>query len=109
MANEAKGKYSELANIRSSSPKPEAPPVRRESEVIAVPKPAAEMNKQSGIQLPIKAKPVGKRRDLAFRQKAVLLKIDSVDKAEKRLKDMQTDNDFSELMQVLLDDWLALS
>jgi hypothetical protein len=107
VANEAKGKYSELATIRNSSPKPDAPPARREREVIAVPKPAIEMTTPGGIQLPIKTKPVGKRRDAAYRQKAVLLKTESVAKAERRLVEMQTDNDFSELMQALLDEWLA--
>lgn len=106
MANEPDRKYSGLAELRKPAPKPEAKTAPRVEEAILIPAPARELSGAGGLSLPEKAKPVGKRRNTAFRQKAVLLKEESIAAAEKRLQEMQSGNDFSELMQALLDQWL---
>jgi hypothetical protein len=60
------------------------------------------------ILLPEKAPPPqGKRSMPGWRQKAVLLKEDSVDLAIDRLKLRRDRTDFSDLMQALLEAWLA--
>jgi hypothetical protein len=57
--------------------------------------------------LPEKApKPPGKRSDPAWKQFSLLLKKDSQEEALIRLKKHHKGNDFSDLMQALLDQWL---
>src|SRR5262249_24384807 len=58
------------------------------------------------IVLPSK-KPTGKRSNPDFRGRSVLLKKTSQREAEKRLRDQHPGTDFSDLMQALLDKWLA--
>ena len=48
----------------------------------------------------------GKRSTAGVRQKSVLLREDSIDRATRRLKEMGGQHDFSDLMQALLDRWL---
>jgi hypothetical protein len=52
------------------------------------------------------APPQGKRSTPGWRQKAVLLKEESVDQALERLKRRSDRTDFSDLMQALLEAWL---
>jgi|GEM_PF-6716497 len=49
----------------------------------------------------------GKRSSADYRQKSVLLKVVSIDQAEQLLRKNHKGTDFSELMQALLDKWLA--
>lgn len=58
------------------------------------------------IVLPSK-KPTGKRSNPDFRGRTVLLKKTSQRDAEKLLRDKHPGTDFSDLMQALLDKWLA--
>ncbi len=57
------------------------------------------------VLTPKEKKPTGKRSDPSFKQKAVLLRISSVEEAEENLKRKYNGRDFSELMQALLDQW----
>jgi hypothetical protein len=60
------------------------------------------------ITLPPKPEPPkGKRSREGWRQKQVLLNAASVDHANARLRNRGDKTDFSDLMQALLDAWLA--
>jgi hypothetical protein len=60
------------------------------------------------IALPMKPEaPRGKRSREGWRQKQVLLNSESVERATIRLKRRPDKTDFSDLMQFLLDAWLA--
>ena len=56
-----------------------------------------------------KQEKVGKYRDPNFHHYGVYLRKDSHKRANRRLEDMESGKDFSELMQELLDQWLASS
>jgi hypothetical protein len=59
------------------------------------------------VLLPVKAPiPSGKRSTPGWKQKSVLLKEESVDRANELLKRRGDRTDFSDLMQALLDAWL---
>lgn len=63
---------------------------------------------QNHIALPMKPEPPrGKRSTAGWKQKAVLLKEGSIDAANVRLKARGDRTDFSDLMQALLEAWLA--
>jgi hypothetical protein len=60
------------------------------------------------IALPLKPEPPrGKRSTAGWKQKAVLLKEESVQRANDRLKRRNDRTDFSDLMQTLLENWLS--
>jgi len=59
----------------------------------------------ANILTPKERKLTGKRSDPDFKQKAVLLRISSVEEAEETLKRKYNGRDFSELVQILLDQW----
>jgi hypothetical protein len=60
------------------------------------------------MALPMKPEPPrGKRSTVGWKQKAVLLKEASIDEANTRLKRRGDRTDFSDLMQALLEAWLA--
>lgn len=48
----------------------------------------------------------GKRSMAEYKQRSVLLRIDSWKKANRKLEDTEDGRDFSDLMQDLLDAWL---
>jgi hypothetical protein len=50
---------------------------------------------------------LGKRSTPGWKQKAVLLKEESINHAQERLRRRGDKTDFSDLMQALLDAWLA--
>jgi len=56
---------------------------------------------------PKERKLTGKRSDPDWKQRSVLLKNESFDDARDILKRKYNGRDFSELMQALLDQWLA--
>jgi hypothetical protein len=59
------------------------------------------------IALPMKPEaPRGKRSTAGWKQKAVLLKEESIARAVERLKRRNDRTDFSDLMQALLEAWL---
>jgi hypothetical protein len=59
------------------------------------------------IALPMKPEPPkGKRSSAGWRQKAVLLREESILRATERLKRRNDRTDFSDLMQALLEAWL---
>jgi len=59
------------------------------------------------IALPLKPEPPrGKRSTAGWKQKAVLLKEESVRQAMDRLKQRNDRTDFSDLVQALLEAWL---
>ena len=59
------------------------------------------------VALPLKPEPPrGKRSTAGWKQKAVLLKEESVARASERLKKRNDRTDFSDLMQALLEAWL---
>jgi hypothetical protein len=59
------------------------------------------------IALPLKPEPPkGKRSTAGWRQKAVLLKEESILRATERLRRRNDRTDFSDLMQALLEAWL---
>jgi hypothetical protein len=61
------------------------------------------------IALPLKPEPPrGKRSTAGWKQKAVLLKIESVQRATERLRRRNDRTDFSDLMQALLEAWLGM-
>ena len=61
----------------------------------------------STVLLPVKAPiPSGKRSTPGWKQKAVLLGEESMDRATMRLKQRGDKTDFSDLMQALLEAWL---
>ena len=59
------------------------------------------------IITPRERKLTGKRSDPDWKQRSVLLKNDGFDEARDILKRKYNGRDFSELMQALLDQWLA--
>jgi hypothetical protein len=60
------------------------------------------------VLLSVKAPPpAGKRSTPSWKQKAVLLKEESTERATERLKRRRDGTDFSDLMQALLDAWLS--
>ena len=60
---------------------------------------------KAAVLAPKEHKLTGKRSDPDFKQKAVLLRKSSVNEATGNLKRNYNGRDFSELMQVLLDQW----
>ena len=61
------------------------------------------------VQLTLPQKPEaprGKRSSIEWRQKAVLLREESILRATERLKRRNDRTDFSDLMQALLEAWL---
>jgi len=59
------------------------------------------------VLLPVKPPaPAGKRSTPGWKQKSVLLKEESVCRANEKLKRRGDRTDFSDLMQALLDAWL---
>lgn len=87
---ETKGKYSGLlSEIKQEQQQPEPPAVLP-------------------VLLPQKPPPpAGKRRDPAYIQKGVFLKKDSIAAANARLAERDDRTDFSDLVQALLEAWLA--
>jgi hypothetical protein len=83
-------KYSAIAALREARQQPDAPA------------PSA------GVRLPVKPpKPPGKRSDPAWKQYSVLLKKESHKQASLLLREKYEGVDISDLMQALLEQWLA--
>jgi hypothetical protein len=80
--------------MKEPSPPPALP---REPATVETPAPAPLAKK----------KKVGKSRDPNFHHFGVYLRKDSHKRANRRLEDMESGKDFSDLMQELLDQWLA--
>jgi hypothetical protein len=67
----------------------------------------SEPNPSNHVALPLKPEqPRGKRSTAGWKQKAVLLKEESVSAATDRLRQRNDRTDFSDLMQALLEAWL---
>ena len=75
----------------------------REGEGTTAPRPPPS----GAIITPKERKLTGKRSDPEWRQRSVLIKNEAFDQARQILKDKYNGRDFSELMQALLDQWLA--
>jgi hypothetical protein len=61
------------------------------------------------VALPLKPEPPkGKRSTTGWKQKAVLLKEETVSRAVERLHQRNDRTDFSDLMQALLEAWLDM-
>ena len=83
-------KYSAIAALREARQQPEAPA------------------SSTGLRLPEKPpKPRGKRSDPDWKQYSVLLKKESHKQASLLLRDKYEGIDISDLMQALLEQWLA--
>lgn len=79
---------------KEATPPPALPPAPAASEVST---PPARRKKEK----------VGKYRDPNFHHFGVYLRKDSHKRANRRLEDTESGKDFSDLMQELLDQWLA--
>ena len=91
-----------LASILKSSnkPKDESPPSpapQAEVAVEEVPSPAPRRKSQR----------VGKYRDPRYHQYGVYLRKDTHKRAVRRLEDTESKQDLSDLVQMLLEQWLA--
>ena len=83
-------KYSAIAALREARQQPEAP------------------TPSTGVRLPEKRpKPQGKRSDPEWKQYSVLLKKESHKQASLLLRQKYEGVDISDLMQALLEQWLA--
>ena len=83
-------KYSAIAALREARQQPDAPP------------------SSPGLRLPAKPpKPRGKRSDPDWKQYSVLLKKESHKQASLLLRQKYEGIDISDLMQALLEQWLA--
>jgi len=111
VANEV-SKFSGLSKFRETTGKPDGKPTAKvEAKMESTPgrdsKSPSELRGAGELNLPTRKKPIGQRRDVDYRQKAVLLKESSIDEAEVRLRRNHKGTTFSELMQALLEQWLA--
>jgi len=118
VANEV-SKYGALSALRDNPVKPTPKPAtesrpsksashtrNRPSAEAPTPKDEVEESGGGGLSLPSR-KLTGKRSSADYRQKSVLLRITSIDAAEAQLRKKHKGTDFSELMQALLEKWLA--
>jgi hypothetical protein len=77
---------------------PPSPALGHEAEVSESPSPAPARSKRDRV---------GKYRDPKFHHYGVYLRKDTHKRVKRRLEDMETGQDLSELVQMLLDQWLA--
>jgi hypothetical protein len=93
MAN-GKSKFSGLADLRDHNNQPSERPKQ------------AATGRAGDLDLPTR-KLQGKRSNPDYRGRTVLLKIKSQEQTEQRLRQNHSGTDFSDLMQALLEQWLA--
>jgi hypothetical protein len=80
--------------VKEPSPPPALPPIPATVETASAP-------------VRKKKDKIGKYRDPNFRHCGVYLRKDTHKRANRRLEDTEPDKDFSDLMQELLEQWLA--
>ena len=81
----------------------------KQKEIAAPPSPAPPVEATETVttaRRPAKEK-VGKYRDPSFHHYGVYLRKDTHKRAKRRLEDTESDKDVSELLQELLEQWLA--